>query len=232
MKSNKFARQIRREAKSHPAKAVILGILAIVAVCYWASLAWSWVDDGKGECGKSAKTNATSSKENVLPPGLDPEKILAAELGKNARTQTDKTPHDWKQIVEWIESDPRTVAADMLPGRADAFVTAEEPTDQEKKREDQAKPAVKIVRPDPTPQQLDMELSSTLVGPGGGVAMIGGKTYRIGHTVTSEKDNHQTPFTLTEIHAQYVRLGHKDKQYKLLLPERKTSGNISISIKK
>lgn len=232
MKSNKLVRQIRREAKSHPAKAAILGILAIVAVCYWASLAWSWVGDGKGKCAKSAQANAKSSEGIGLPNSLDPEKILAAEMAKNAKTQADKSPHDWKQVVEWIESDPRTVAIDALPGRADAFEIAEKPTEQEKKREDKPKPVVRVVRPDPTPQQLDMELSSTLVGSDGGVALINGKTYRIGHAVISEKDQHQTPFTLSEIHARYVLLKHKDKQYKLFPPEKKPSGNVSITIKK
>ena len=194
MHSNKFLKQIRREAKSHPIKATILGILALVAVGYWASLAWSWAGNGKGECAKSVQANAKSSKFNETPPGLDPEKILASEIAENAKTQADKPRHDWKQIVEWIESDPRTVAADALPGRADAFEIAEEPKEQEKEQEDQAEPAVQIVRPDPTPQQLDMELSSTLVSTDGGVALINGKTYRIGHAVTSEKDQHQTPF--------------------------------------
>ncbi len=235
MKTNKIVKQIRREAKSHPVKATVLAVLAVVAVSYWGSWAWSWVDDEKG---KSAKTSGSGSSvaEGVPQQNLDPEAILAAELAKIKFTNKteNNVRHDWKQLVEWIEEDPRTLAVEKMPGRADVFETAEEPQVQEQAKEDDSKTRNKpiILVPDVTPRQLEMSLSSTLLGLGGGVALIDGKAYRIGQTVTSEKDQHQTPFVLTEIHARHVTLTHKDKKHKLLLPVKKRTGNIQISIKK
>ena len=234
MKTDKIVKQIRREAKSHPAKAIVLSVLAVVAVCYWASLAWSWGDDEKG---KSIKTSGSDSSVAEATPqqNLDPEAILAAELAKikSANQAENNARHGWKQIVEWIEKDPRTLAVEKMPGRADAFETADEPQVQEQVKEDDSKTQSKpiIVVPDVTPRQLEMSLSSTLLGPDGGVALIDGKAYRIGQTVTSEKDQHQTPFVLSEVHARHVMLTHKDKKHKLLLPEKKRTGNIQISIK-
>ncbi len=232
MKTNKIVKQIRREAKSHPVKAAVLVLLAVVAVCYWTSLAWSWVDDGKGKPAKSAG----SAAEGTVQPNLDPQAILAAELAKikSANKTENKTQYGWKQIVEWIEEDPRTLAVEEMPGRADAFETAEKPEVQEQAEGDDSKAQIKpiVVAPDVTPRQLEMSLSSTLLGPGGGVAIIDGKAYRIGQRVTSEKDQRQTSFILSEIHARHVTLTHKDKNHKLLLPEKKRTGNIQISIKK
>ena len=60
------------------------------------------------------------------------------------------------------------------------------------------------------------------------MALIDGKPHRIGQTVTSDKDQHQTPFILSEINSTYVTLKHDDKTYKLFLPEQKNSENIQI----
>ena len=226
MKTDKIVKQIRREAKSHPAKAIVLSVLAVVAVCYWASLAWSWGDDGK------SKSTAVKTPQQ----SFDAEAILAAELAKtNSAAETaNNIQHGWKQIVEWIEKDPRTLAVEKMPGRADAFETAEEPQVQEQVEEDDSKTQSIpiIVVPDVTPRQLEMSLSSTLLGPDGGVALIDGKAYRIGQIVTSEKDQYQTPFVLAEIHARHVTLTYKDKKHKLLMPEKKRTDNIQIRINK
>jgi len=233
VKRNRIVKQIQREAKSHPAKAIVLAVLAVVAVCYWTSLAWSWVGDGNE---KPVKTcgSGTPTAEEIAQQDIDPKAILDAELAKiNTANKTDNnTQHGWKQVVEWIEDDPRTVAVEEMPGRADAFETAEEPQEQNEEDKSKAESKPVIVKPEVTPQQLEMSLSSTLVGLDGGVALIDGKAYRIGQTVTSEKDQHQTPFVLSGIHARYVTLQHKDKTYKLFLPQKKLPENIQIRIKK
>lgn len=232
MKTGKLVKQIQREAKSHPAKAVVLALLAVVAVCYWTSLAWSWVDEGKD---KSSKTRRSALEGNSLQ-NLDPKAILAAELAKikSVDKKENNHQHGWKQIVEWIEEDPRTVTVEKMPGRANAFETTDEPQVREQAKDDKSKTQSKpvYIDPDVTPQQLEMLLSSTLVGPDGGVALIDGKAYRVGQTVTSEKDEHKTAFKLTKIHETHVTLTIKNKKHKLLLPEIKRAGNIQINIKK
>ncbi|MBN2296439.1 MAG: hypothetical protein JXM70_28680 [Pirellulales bacterium] len=236
MNTGKIVKQIKREAKSHPAKAFVLAVLAVVAVCYWTTLAWSWGDGGKNKSAKIPKRCNAASVVKVINK-YDPKTILATELAKiNATNKTEDRPqHGWKQIVEWIENDPRTLTVKQMPGRPDAFEMAEEPKVEEQvKKKEEPKPKIETVfiEPEITPQQLEMTLSSTLVGPSGGVALIDGKAYKINQTVTSEKDKHKTAFKLTEVHPKYVTLTHKNKKYKLLLPEKELPGNIQIKIRK
>lgn len=228
MKTSKIVRQIKREAKSHPAKAAVLALLAVVAVCYWTSLAWSWVDDGKDKSNKSGNL----ATEGSARQNLDSTALLAAELAKiKAANQAEKNiQHGWKQLVEWIEEDPRTDAVAKMPGRADAFGTVEKQQVEEDEEEAKAQSNFLVVAPDVTPQSLDMSLSSTLVGTDGGVALIDGKAYRIGQIVISKNDQEQTPFVLSGIHARHVTLTHeeKNKKYELLLPEKRRTDNIQI----
>lgn len=233
--TGRIVKQIRREAKSHPAKAAVLAVLAVVAVCYWTTLAWSWGFDGKNKSAKPRQQCVSAAMGNH-PQKFDPKAILDVELAKiNASSNTQGKPrHVWKKIVEWIEEDPRTQAVEKMPGRADAFETPEKPKFEQQAKQDASAPPQKtiFVEPEVTPRELEMSLSSTLVAPGGGVALIDGKAYRIGQTVTSEKDQHKTAFKLSEIHAKHVTLTHKNKKHKLLLPEKKHAGNIQINIKK
>ena len=235
MKTNKIVRQIQHEAKSHPAKALVLALLAVVAVCYWTSLAWSWVGDGKDKSVKTCDAN-TSEAWGTAQPNIDAKAILDAELAKinSAKNTESNAKHAWKQLVEWIEEDPRTAAVEQMPGRADAFETPEKPQIEDQAAEDDSKTENKpvVIEPEVTPRQLEMSLSSTLLGADGGMALIDGKPHRIGQTVTSEKDQRQTPFILSEINSKYVTLKHDDKTYKLFLPEKKISGSIEFTIEK
>ena len=208
-------------------KAGILAVLAVVAACYWANLAWSWAGDGKTAAAKSSSRTAKSMETNEIATGL------AAPINSidTAENQSGRPQDDWQQIAKWIENDPRTAAVDVLPGRTDAFETDEE-IEEVEKEEKKAEPEVQQVKATPTPQELGMELSSTLVVANGGFALIDGKSYRIGNSVTSAEDGHQTSFRLTEIHTRHVVLEHDNSNYKLFLPEKEFSGNISITIKK
>ena len=65
-------------------------------------------------------------------------------------------------------------------------------------------PAVKA--PPASPASLGMALTSTIIGPNGGIARIGGRTYNQGQTIEAVKEGRNYKFVLSEIHDRKVVL--------------------------
>jgi len=174
---SKIAKQLRRETTANPKKAAALGLLVLVALWFWAPLVKGWfAKQNPAAETKPAKSAAgassTSPADGMNQLGTEPKK-------------PEKPRYPWYQLVQWMEEDPRTSAADRLARHRDPFSNA--------------KTALVIERPEELSQSLGVELTSTIVGTHRRVARINGKTYQEGSLVQIAKDNRQIEFRLEKV---------------------------------
>ena len=89
-----------------------MGLLALVALYYWAPLVWGWVGKGKDKSdGQSAAITAPT------PNAAEP----APASPKSAATKTGIPSLPWQQVIKLMEGDERTLAAELGRLRRDPF---------------------------------------------------------------------------------------------------------------
>ena len=218
MKLNRLYKRLRREIRTNPGKAGVLGLLLLVALYYWTPLVWGWVAPDRP---------ADASMAEV--PSLG-----AAAAGPAAPTQPVPTPsaaskpetHPWEQLVQWIEQDPATCpVADLSAGR-DPFRAVKPETPETETDDTQQQP--EPVPPVLTPQSLGLQLSSTVIGPRRRVALIDGKTYQEGQAIYWAGDGQEIEFRLAEVHPRRVVLQWMGERFELAIPQPKRSGRIEL----
>jgi len=196
---NRLLRQLRREATANPKRAVVLGLLAMVALWFWAPLVIGWLGGDDSE-DMNARVEPVTKKATASSAAPAP-----AEGNKKPRPK-------WQDLAQWMDADRRTTAADSLPNERDPFTTRtvlqrvavdEEPED---------------VPASVTPDGLGMALSSTIVGPQRRVARINGKSYRQGRMVRMTKDGRELSFLLAEVQPGKVVLSRDGEQFELKAP--------------
>ena len=122
------------------------------------------------------------------------------------------TPPAWRKMNDWVRHDPRHAPAVRLESR-DPFATL-----AVVKEIAAPKPLVRSVpEPDITPQQAKITLNSTLVGGQRRVAVINGKTYRIGQLVAGETAKAKIQFTVADISQKVVVLERDGKKFDIKL---------------
>jgi hypothetical protein len=212
----KLLRQIRREAARSPQKAAVLGLLALVAIWFWAPLVMGWVQ------GEPKKKPEAAAEENTLA-GLEfavPTVAPAGQPTSTAKEEEATGPGDWQELIVWLESDPKTDPAGAAAPARDPFVAIDFPPVHvsllEEARENQEEEKPKP--PELKPKDLGLALTSTLVGPGGGLALIGGKKYRLGEKVVVAHESQTVEFTLAEVHPRRAVLTRGEKSYDLSIP--------------
>jgi len=203
---SKLAKQLRREATSNPKKAAALGLLALVALWFWAPLVKGWfVKDNPAVEAKPAKPAGDSSPTSVAnvpsQSGTEPKKA-------------EKPQRPWYQLVQWMEEDPRTSATDPFARQRDPF--------------SRVKTRVVIEKPEELSQSLGMELSSTIIGSNRRVARINGKTYQEGSLVEIDKNGREIEFRLERVERRRVVLNRDGKQFELKLAGSPDSGRIKV----
>lgn len=217
VKLDNLIRRLRREIAASPKKAAILGLLLLVAIWYWFPLVWGWVAP------ESTPTAAAPAPQTVSTQVKDEGPTAPGSESKEANT------HSWKQIAQWIESDPRTVALSDLQGRTDPFDPVQQPIEEENQQE-KVNALAAAEPPDADPASLGLVVSSTVVGPRGQAALINGRTYRRGETVRLEHDGRAIDFKLVEIRADGVTLQRNNRPYDVRLPEPSLSGRLEMSV--
>jgi hypothetical protein len=221
----RLAKTIRREAKANPKKAAILGLLLVVAIYFWAPLVAGW-------CSKGSAESPVATLPGEKPPFEPPAGATSAGLITMA-VPIDAAPkptdaarqHSWQNLVQWMEQDPRMVAAGLPLANRDPFLAphAERPMPQPKESHAHAEPEL-------TPQNLNFVLSGTVVGAGRHVARINGKSYEQGKPIElSAKDGKQHwTFTLAEVDARRVVLERQGKRYEVKLEPGNHAGTIEL----
>lgn len=220
---NRLLRQLRREAKRNPKKAGILGILALVAVWFWAPLAMDWFRSDGTKAAAASKDDRAGLAASALGGS-----VPAQDPGQPAE---ESPPLGWKELVRLQQEDPKSQPGQIPAGGRDPFVTPKSqlfpPLPMLPKEEEQKEPEKKpkAVVADLSPQQLGLALSSTIVGPGGGLATINGKAYRPQGVVVVPHDAQPVEFQLTEIHPRRVVLVRNGKSYSLEIPRPDGAGD-------
>jgi len=205
-------RHLRREALANPKKAAILGLLALVALYYWAPLVRGWIVPGEA----SVKPPVAEG-DAELAPGAPAE---SAPAGPSTPSPKETPSYAWTQLDQWMREDPTTTPPGNLADWRDPFAVAsagaELALDEEVQREDA----------EVTPETLGMKLSATLLGPRRRVALIDGKAYREGQTVRINQNDQPIEFRLVEVLSQQIVLDRDGRRFGLRIPQRKTTGRI------
>jgi hypothetical protein len=129
--------------------------------------------------------------------------------------------YSWKEVLKWMNNDPRTRPAQPLTIDRDPFQGSKDAVDKTIEE-----PEVKA--PPVSPTSLGMALTSTLIGPNGGIARIGGRTYNQGQTIEAVKEGRNYKFVLSEIHDRKVVLEMEGERFELSIPEPGTSGHMVL----
>lgn len=220
VQTNKWIKQLRREAAANPKKAAVLGILLVVALVYWAPLVRGWVVGNA--LAQKVVTEKPPSAVGIVSPGVPGATSPAKPSQEKTATYT------WEEWDKWIQQDPRTNPAKDLLGQRDPFHPIQQPVVQKEIKEVK-KTRVEPVRVKLTPASLGLQLSSTMVGPSPRLAVVNGKVYREGESIVVSKDGHKVTLTLAEVHARKVVLSSQGERFELSLPERKRSGRLEVS---
>jgi hypothetical protein len=222
---SKLLRQLRREAKRNPKKAGILGLLALVAVWFWAPLLMDWFRaDGQKAVAASHDDRADSRAARGQPaPGGGPQ-----------QPSNKVAALSWQELIRLQDQNPRAQPSRLPETGRDPFVT---PSSQlfpplpmvpkeEPEKEPKEKPDVTV--PDLTPQELGLSLSSTIVGPRGGLAMVNGNAYKPSEIIVVQHNSQRVEFQLTEIHPRRIVLIRNGKSYSLEIPRPDGTGQVEL----
>ncbi len=202
MKLDKLAKQLRRDLAANPKKAAALGLMALVALYFWAPLVWRWISPQGGK--KSAQPLALILTDDPEQPSQSAKR--RANLFR------------WEKVRQLIAQDARMASAAYERAWTDPFAPQAPPPASA------ATPAGIGAAPTPAsldldPQQAGIALSGVLVGGKRRIATINGETYGEGSTIKIAKDGLFTAveFRLTRITSQGVELERNGKTYSLLL---------------
>jgi hypothetical protein len=215
----KIARQIRRETVANPKKAGVLGLMALVALYFWAPLIVKW-------CSGDAPTPIAAAQPGgaATPQGPSAQPSAAALSSAAAQAKVEKPQHAWHEWVTRMEADPQTRPAGPLAANCDPFRQTVKP-----------KAVVPIqspptpAAPDVSPESLKIALAGTIVSQNHRVARINGRTYAVGDAVEAAgKDGKPLEFVVKEIDARRVVLQRMGKQYELKTQSSSQVGRIEL----
>lgn len=197
----------------------MLGLLALVALWFWAPLVCGWFG---GE--ESASQQTTESPVADIGQAAWPR----VESPPATTTKKDEQPTPpWDKLVEWIEQDARTVAADCLGKKRDPFQPVKK--EQVAKKDDEEKPETKPQQPIDTPESLGLVLASTIVGPARRTALVNGKVYPQGGDIKLDKDGREIVFKLAEVYPTRIVLAREGKRFEVKLMHRVSSDAIELT---
>jgi len=200
-----LSKQFKYEITANPKKVIFLGILAALGLYFWIPLLCGWVNKDKEGSESPIETQTAANASSEQASSVD-------SLTANKEEKTER--HSWKEVLKQMSNDPRTrpvesiaVVRDPFQGSKDSIAkTMAEDTAAEKP-------------PSASPASLGMILTSTLIGPQGAIARIGGRTYNQGQTIKAEKEGHSYKFILTEINDRQVTLEAEGERFQLIIPE-------------
>jgi hypothetical protein len=195
----KIGRQLRREFKTNPKKAVALGVLFLVAAYFWAPLLM------KSKGPETATKPATTTAQTAPTAGAVAE----------TPTKTTTSQYRWQDLDREMNRDPRMnrTLDDLVerlgrnPFAAQAVAVAVVETKPEAVVEEPRTPAIV------TPADAGLSLSGTVLG-NRRTALISGKVYEEGREVES-KDG--LVFRVKVIQSRRIVLERAGQQFELVM---------------
>jgi len=204
VKLDKLAKQLRRDVAANPKKAIALGVMALVALYFWAPLVWRWVSP---EGGKKSKALA------ALILTDDPEEPSHAAKRRAAGK------FRWEKVRPLIAQDARMSPARFDLQWTDPFAATFWPAGDASATNPaaQAKPEAAVL--DFNPHEAGVVLSSVMIGNKRRTATINGRSYQVGESIKLAKEGTlgAVEYRLTRITVRGVELEHRGKKHILLL---------------
>jgi hypothetical protein len=207
VKLDKLVKQIRRDATAHPKKAAALGLMALVALYFWAPLVWKWLAPAEG------KRRVKSQNVALI---LTDDPIEATDKSKTRSVNKFR----WEKVRQLIDSDPQMVSATFDAAWIDPFGPRQDSTKETAPDSESttATSAAADVQIDPT--EAGLVLTGVMISPRRRTATINGQLYREDEVVNvSGKNNAATSvdFRVVRIDRQQVELERQGRKFVLEL---------------
>lgn len=223
--TSKLIKQLKKELTRNTKKTVALGLVTLVALWFWAPLAWKWIG-GDAKKKKSRQAAVAAAAETAAS---------AAAATEAAKPVAKATPQfDWRELLDRIGKDELMTTARLPRNVRDPFGA----TPAEK----QALAVAPLVTPgvpgapavarpvqiDPTPDEVGLKLEATFISGHVRRAVISGKTYRQGDRVriasagsnansSSDPTDGDLEYELKVIEAKRVVLARREQEFPLML---------------
>lgn len=188
MASNKLLQRIQREAKANPGRAIVLSLLMLVAIYFWAPLA-------KGLLTKQSTPNSPVAG------------VAAPDDATATEAKAETSALNWRELDRAMKEDSRMRSAPALELVRNPFADEEVVVEQEAE-------VAQVAETPPAPEELGLVLTSTVVGPRYRAALISGRVYREGAEIATEES---VSYVLAEVGPQQVLLTHGGKTFELTL---------------
>jgi len=223
VKFAKLKKQFVKEAKNHPKKAAVLGLLALLAIWFWTPLVWKWVSGSKGQGARVvANRPAPESTHNQTSPAEN-ENVPVPD---NAEPRTP-----WFRLRDWMNRDvhmgtERAIPLGRNPFRESAAPLPVEPpevADAEEEADSEAEVAEKEPEPTFTPATLGLRLTSTLIDSGQRIARLNNRTFREGDYIEVQQAGSEESivFYLAQVGTEEVILEREGFRFPLRIERSK-----------
>ena len=184
----------------------------VVGLYFWMPHFLGWINKSeegpKSSSGTQVAANTSAGQTNSTD-------------NLSANKESKSLQYSWKEVLKWMNNDPRTRPAQPLAIDRDPFQGPKDDIDKTIEEPE-------VIAPPVSPASLGMALTSTLIGPNGGIARIGGRTYNQGQTIETVKEGRNYKFVLAEIHDRKVVLEMEGERFELSIPEPGTSGRMVL----
>jgi hypothetical protein len=203
MAKSNLTTRLAKELRRSPKKTAVLALMAVVALWFWAPLAWKWIAPQASDAAATAAPSPTT------------DGAVAAVTTAVAPSAPAQPEFDWRELSAMLQQDPLLSSAATHEKLADPFakpVAVEEQTNVEGET---TEPAAPIAQAAPTPEQLGLVLASTITGGRRAVATINGKSCRVGDVIVVPGNGIDHELTVIGITASAVTLAAGDQTHVL-----------------
>jgi hypothetical protein len=204
MANSNLTTRLAKELRRSPKKTAVLALMAVVALWFWAPLAWKWIAPQASDAAPTAALSPTT------------DGAVAAVTTESAPSAPAQPSFGWRELSDMLQQDPLLSSATTHDKLADPFakpVAVEEQTNVE--GETSELPDSPIAQAIPTPEQLGLILASTITGGRRAVATINGKSCRVGDVIVVPGNGLDHEFMVIAIAAGAVTLSAGDQTHVL-----------------
>jgi hypothetical protein len=214
-----FTTKLSKELRRSPKKTAVLALMGVVALWFWAPLAWKWF----------APQSTSAAAAPTPPPTVNGSPVVPAFGAATSTTPAAVPAMNWKELADLLQHDPLLSSARLHEKIRDPFAVApgeKETSDKETESKELALAAAVAVAP-LTPEQLGLAVSSAIAGGSASVATINGRACCVGDVIVVPNDHAQYEFTITSIEGGEVTLASSTETYKLAI--RRSDSSMQLS---
>ena len=209
--SANLGKRLKREVLTKPKQAGALAALLVLAAWFWEPLMSKWF----GGASATTAPPTTAAATPASAPLAAPSALLATATVATATAGVAPAQSTWRQLAAAIDADPRMQPAGELAVHRNPFAPL--PTAAPVVPVQAAPPAAIAAAPsDPTPDELGLVLSSTVVGGRRQTAVVNGRVYRPGGELRIDDE---IAFVVTSVGPRRIVLSRRGQDYELMIPE-------------